>query len=274
MAVQTEDTSGQWIVEEQVGLRALIGSVAVVRWSLRTLSFIIFLAAWQWYGAKPDTFAVAPPSEVFPALWDSVVSGEILNAAKGTVTTMLIGYTISSFLGIALGLFIAATSWGRNTVEPVVNALYAAPIALLIPVIGIYIGLGFRGRLFIVVTWSIFVIIVNTATGFRNTPRELLEMAHAFRASRWKTFSQIIVPSALPYLLVGLRLGAGRAIRGAVTGEILLSVSNIGKFLQGAGSTYNMPKLLGGIIFVVILGLIVMETAEYLEKRILEWRRY
>lgn len=277
MTTQTQDMHRLDLIgtkPKPTGLMAALQGQNAVRWGLRIISFVFFFSIWEWYGRLPDTFAVAPPSEVFAALWDGLVSGELIEAGLGTVQTMVTGYAIAITLGITIGMFIAMTSWGRNTVEPIVNALYAAPMSLLIPIIGIYIGLGFSGRLFIVVTWSVFVIIVNTATGFRSTPPELLEMAQAFRANRASIFTKIIFPSALPYVLVGLRLGAGRAIRGAVTAEILLGVTNIGKYLIGAGSTYNMPKLLAGILFVVILGLIVMETAEWLEKRILEWRHY
>lgn len=246
----------------------------LLKWGVRLLSFAAFLIFWQWYGSRPDSFAVAPPTRVFPMLWEVISSGEILDAALGTVSTMLVGYCIAVVLGITIGALIALSTWGRNTIEPLVNALYSAPMSLLIPIIGIYIGLGFRGRVFLVVVWAIFVIIVNTAAGFRETPHALVEMARSFRINRWDMFRKIILPAALPYVLVGLRLGIGRAIRGAVTAEILLGVTNLGKFLIGAGSTFNMPKLLAGIVFVVILGLFLLQTAETIERRILDWRHY
>ena len=245
----------------------------IAKWGLRLASFLVFLAAWQWYGSKPEMFAIAPPSQVFPALYAAMLSGEILQAAAGTLYTMAIGYLLAVVIGVVVGFGIAVSVWARNTIEPLVNAAYSAPMALLIPILGAYIGLEFRGRLFLVMVWAVFVIIVNTAAGVREVPPSLLEMAQSFCLNPWSLYRKVIFPSALPYILVGLRLGAGRALRGAVTAEILMSTTNLGKFLIDAGSTFNMPKLLAGIVLVIFLGLVIIQGAEYLEHRILRWRQ-
>ncbi|MCH8266726.1 MAG: ABC transporter permease [Acidobacteria bacterium] len=245
----------------------------IAKWGLRVASFLVFLAVWQWYGAKPEMFAVAPPSQVFPAFYEAMLSGELPKAAAGTLYTMAVGYLLAVVVGIVVGFGIAVSVWARNTIEPIVNAAYSAPMALLIPILGVYIGLEFQGRLFLVMVWAVFVIIVNTAAGVRETPPSLMEMAQSFGLNPWSIYRKVIFPSALPYILVGLRLGAGRALRGAVTAEILMSTTNLGKFLIDAGSTFNMPKLLAGIMLVILLGLVIIQGAEYLEQRILSWRR-
>ena len=244
----------------------------VIKWGLRALAVLTFLILWEWYGNQPDTFAIAPPSEVFAELWEVISSGVILKAIAGTLGTAVVGYVISVVLGVALGLIIAVSIWARNTIEPIINALYAAPLSMLIPILGVYIGLGFRGRVVLVVLWAVFVIIINTSTGIREVSPSLIEMAQAFCLNRWGTYRKVILPAALPSILVGLRLGAGRALRGAITAELLLIVVNMGRFLIGAGSTFNMPRLLAGIVFVVFVGLLVIQGAEYLEDRIMSWR--
>ena len=245
----------------------------ITKWGLRIVSFVVLLAAWQWYGSKPEMFAVAPPSQVMPALYEALSSGELLTAASGTLFTMAVGYLLAVVVGIVVGFGLALSVWARNTIEPIVNAGYSAPMALLIPILGAYIGLEFRGRMFLVLVWAVFVIIVNTAAGVREVPPPLLEMAQSFCLNRWSLYWKVILPSALPYILVGLRLGAGRALRGAVTAEILMSTTNLGKFLIEAGSTFDMPKLLAGIVFVIVLGLVIIQGAEYTEQRILSWRK-
>lgn len=243
-----------------------------LKWGLRMVSFLAFLAFWQWYGSKPEMFAVAPPTQVFAALVESILSGELPGAAAGTLYTMTIGYLIAVVVGVVVGFAIAVSVWARNTIEPLVNAAYASPMALLIPILGVYIGLEFRGRLFLVIVWAVFVIIINTAAGVREVSPSLIEMSQSFCLNRWSAYRKVILPSALPYILVGLRLGAGRALRGAVTAEILLSATNLGKFLIVAGSTFKMAKLLAGIVLVVLIGLVIIQGAEYMERRILAWR--
>ena len=244
----------------------------LMKLGLRVLSFLVFLAFWQWFGSRPDMFALAPPSEVVPALIEAIRSGDLVRAAAGTLYTMMIGYLLAVVVGIVIGFALAVSAWAKNAIEPLVNAAYSAPMAMLIPILGVYIGLDFGGRLFLVVIWAVFVIIVNTATGVREVPPSLIEMARSFGMKRWDIYRKVIFPSALPYVLVGLRLGAGRALRGAVTAEILMSVTNLGRFLIEASSTFQMDRLLAGIVLVVLLGLVIIQGAEYLERRILAWR--
>lgn len=244
----------------------------LIKQGLRSLSFLVFLALWQWFGSRPDMFALAPPSKVFPALLEAISSGDLIEAASGTLYTMIVGYVLAVLAGVVIGFTLAVSVWAKNTIEPLVNAAYSAPMAMLIPILGVYIGLEFKGRLFLVVIWAIFVIIVNTATGVREVPSSLIEMANSFGMKQQDIYRKVIFPSALPYVLVGLRLGAGRALRGAVTAEILMSVTNLGRFLIDSGSTFQMDRLLAGIVLVVLLGLIIIQSAEYLERKILAWR--
>jgi ABC-type nitrate/sulfonate/bicarbonate transport system permease component len=238
---------------------------------VRLVSVFAALALWQWYGNQPNTFAVAPPTEVAEALRDGFTDGDFLAALKGTLTTFFAGYVISAVLGVLIGFFIATTSWGRNAVEPLVDALYATPMSLLIPVIGIYTGLGFSGRLVFVVFWSIFEIIVNTAAGVRATPPERIELARSFSARRWVVYRRVVFPSALPLVAAGLRLGVGRALRGAVTAELLLAAANLGRLSLFAQSTFQIPTLLAVIVLVMLVGLVLMKLAALVEHRVLRY---
>lgn len=243
-------------------------------WALRgvrVVSVFAVLVLWQWYGNRQDTFAVAPPTDVADALWDGFSDGEFLTALRGTLTTFLAGYLIAATLGVLLGFFIATTSWGRNTLEPLVDGLYATPMSLLIPIIGIYTGLGFSGRVVFVVFWSIFEIIVNTVAGVRATPPERIELARSFSARRWQIYRRVVFPGALPLIAAGLRLGVGRALRGAVTAELLLAAANLGRLSLFAQSTFQIPTLLAVIVLVMLVGLVLMKAAALIERRVLRY---
>ena len=235
------------------------------------MSVFAALVLWQWYGNQPNTFAVAPPTEVAEAMRDGFTDGDFAAALRGTLTTFLVGYLIAAVLGVSLGFFIATTSWGKNTVEPLVDALYATPMSLLIPVIGIYTGLGFSGRVVFVVFWSIFEIIVNTVAGVRATPTERIELARSFAAKRSFIYRRVVFPSALPMIATGLRLGVGRALRGAVTAELLLAAANLGRLSLFAQSTFAIPTLLAVIVLVMLVGLVLMKVAALLERRVLRY---
>lgn len=137
-------------------------------WLLRLASVAAFLGFWQWYGSQPTQYAVAPPSEVLPELVEGITNGVLPEAMLGTLEFMIVGLAIAAVLGIAIGLLIAASEVADNTLTPLVNSAYAAPITLLIPIIGVYTGIDFWGKVFLVVAFAIFVILINTEAGVRS----------------------------------------------------------------------------------------------------------
>lgn len=244
-----------------------------VLWGVRLAVIAALLALWQWYGNRPDSLAVAPLTDVLDSLWKGFVDdGELTSALFGTLTAFLVGYGISAVGGVLLGFVIATTTWGRNTLEPLVDAAYATPMSLLIPVLGIYTGLGFRGRVTLIVFWSIVEIIINTMAGVRATPPERVDLARSFSAPRRVIYRHVIFPSALPLVATGLRLGVGRAIRGAVTAELLLAAANLGRVSLFAQSTFDISRLLAVILLVMLVGVALMKTAAFLEHRALRYR--
>lgn len=236
-------------------------------WTLRAVSLGVVLVAWEWYGRRGDSFAIAPVTEVGRALWTGLTEGQFLAATAGTLLTMSVGYVIAVAIGVSVGLFIGVSSLARNVLEPLVHAAYATPVSLFIPVIGIYTGLDFRGRVTLTVLWCVFEILVATTNGVRDVPTSLISVARSFTATRMTIYRKVILPAAFPHIALGLRIGVARAMRGAVTAELLLSAVNLGKILTTSGATFDVPTLLAGIIFVMLLGLILMYAAEGIQNR-------
>lgn len=241
-------------------------------WTLRVLSFVAIILVWEWYGRKPESFTIAPFSKVIGAIVDGFADGTLTSAVAGTLVTMILGFAIAAVLGVGFGLWIGVSRFARNVFEPLVHAAYATPISLLIPVLGIYAGLELRGRVTLVVLWSVFEILINTSTGVREVPAPLIEMGRSFNASRRHLYQKVVLPAAKPYVLLGLRIGVARAMRGAVTAELLLSAANLGRVLLRSGSTFDIPMLLGSILITMLLGVFLMRVASYIEERSLGYR--
>ena len=240
-----------------------------LKWTIRLVSLVVVLVIWQWWGSRPGMFAIAPPSKVVPQLAEVLGSGELLSAAVGTFIELTLGYLLAVLVGVGIGALLGLSTWAYHTLEPLVTALYAAPMIALLPIIGIYLGFDLSARIFVVFSWSVFVVTVNTMTGINAVPTQLVDMARSYNASRRQIVRAIILPAALPNILTGLRLALGQAIRGAITAEFLLSMSNLGKFIFNASSTFNMPRMFAGIIFVTVLGALLLALAERVERRIL-----
>lgn len=265
----TETTSGgDGVASTRVPVRLRpMETWKVWGWVVRITLIVALVGAWQWYGTNGDNFAIPAFLEVAEAFWEGIASGDFLIAAMGTLVTMVLGYAIAVSIAVPMGVWIGSSRFARNVFEPLVHAAYATPVSLFIPIIGIYTGLELSGRVTLTALWCVFEIMVSTISGVRSTPVALIEMGQAYGAKRSKIYSSIVIPAAMPLVAVGLRIGVGRAMRGAVTAELLLSAANLGQVVLFAGSVLDIPRLLAAIIFVMLLGLLLMRVAGIIERR-------
>jgi NitT/TauT family transport system permease protein len=240
--------------------------------ALRIASLALLLALWQWYGSNPVHFATPPPTDVFPALWDGLVHGDLLGATAGTLLTLAVGLVLSIVIGLVVGFAIGLFPWAKNTIDPLVDAAYAMPVTMLIPVIGVYTGLDFRGRVFIVITYVALVIVISTSTGVRDVPRDLMETGRAFGLRGRELWRAVIFPSALAHIASGISQGVARGIRGAITAELLLIAADLGAYILSAQAQLLTDQLLAGILWTLLLGYFLYAGALWLERRLMRWR--
>jgi ABC-type nitrate/sulfonate/bicarbonate transport system permease component len=201
-------------------------------------------------------------------------SGELLQALKSSLLTLLVGFFSAAIVGVAAGLVIgryklvdAATDW-------VVNALYATPLVALIPLVILWFGLGDVAKLFIVSMLAVFPILINTAAGVRNVPRALIDVGTAFAANERQTFLKIILPAVVPYVMTGLRLGIGRAIIGMVVAEFFTAITGLGALIVKYGNQYDTASMFVPILVLMLLGVLLTSLVRRLEEIVAPWRMY
>jgi ABC-type nitrate/sulfonate/bicarbonate transport system permease component len=239
---------------------------------LRLLSLALVLGIWQWYGSMPEHVATPPPTKVFPALWDALLHEDLLGRTWGTLLEVVVGLAISLAFGIIVGFAIALFPWAKDTLDPLVDAAYAMPTIMLIPIIGVYTGLGFRGRIFIVFLYVALVIVVSTSVGVREIDEKLLETAHAFGLRGFSLFRKVMFPAALSHIAAGTAIGVSRAVRGAVAAELLLITANLGGFIIEMQAKFNNRALMAGILWTLFIGYALYDGALSLERLLTPWR--
>jgi ABC-type nitrate/sulfonate/bicarbonate transport system permease component len=240
-----------------------------VRLAVRAAAFAVFFLAWEMVGQSERYFAIVPATTTFQRLWQDL--GPLTKAMLGTLAGAGTGFALAVVVGLTMGTLVGMSRIGRSTIDPLITVGVVAPMTMLVPVIGIYVGLSFRGKVLLIFLFAVFAIAINTAAGVRETPGALRETAAAFGVRGWGLYRKVVSPHALPYILTGLRLGAGRAVQGAIIADLLLEVSNMGAYLIRAGSTFDMPALLAGTFFTVMVASAVMLSARALERRLLRW---
>jgi ABC-type nitrate/sulfonate/bicarbonate transport system permease component len=241
----------------------------VARW---ILSFGLFFLGWELVGRSGVLISIVPPTEVLPALAREMAEGEILRATVDTLALAGSALLIGGVLGVAVGVLIGVSPRAASVLDPLVSASFAVPLTIFIPIISIYLGLEFTAKIALAVLMNIFVIIINTASGIREVPPAVKEMARAFGTGRRRMYTRVIFPWASPYIVTGLRIGVGRSVQGAIIADLFLRSQDLGLVIREATGAFQLAELLGVVFFVTILAAATMGLARVVEWRLLRWK--
>jgi ABC-type nitrate/sulfonate/bicarbonate transport system permease component len=242
----------------------------VARWIAAVVALCI---GWQILGNSGAVFGISPFTEVMTALWEALRTSALWDATLGTLEVAAVGYVIATVLGVGIGLLTGLNRTAAYVLDPLINAAYSTPTTMFVPVIGVYMGLGYAGKVFLVVMFCVFLIIINTAAGARSVPATQTDLARVFGLSRMATWRKVILPAAAPYIFTGLRVSVAKVVAGAIVAQLLMSSSDLGLYLSTMGNSFNIDGLLAGIVFVSLLGGSLMMIATVIERRALRWKR-
>jgi NitT/TauT family transport system permease protein len=242
---------------------------------LGSLTVLAFLIIWELAGSVwtvVNPIFLSSPSRVFHAAIGLYKSGRLLNDLYVSGTEFFWGYSISIIVGVPLGIALGWYQRFNYSIDPFINALYAAPVVAFLPLLVIWMGIGMASKLTLIFMAAVFPILMNTRDAVKTTPGSLLEAARSFQASQFQIFRTIVLPSAVPFILAGLRLGAGRALIGVFVAELYIAQSGVGQMIAEAGSTFNTDVVLVGVMIFAIVGMVTLELLTQIERRFDKWR--
>ncbi|HEV8663301.1 MAG TPA: ABC transporter permease [Candidatus Methylomirabilis sp.] len=241
---------------------------------LGVASVAAVLLAWEWVAARelvPLVF-ISSPMRIAKAAVELAASGDLWNDLRVSGIEFIVGYAMSVAVGIPLGI---ATGWYRRLfylLDPFISGLYATPRVALLPLIIIWVGIGIWSKIVVVFLGAVFPILINTLAAVRTTDERLLRAARSFGADDLQVFRTIVLPSSVPFILTGLRLGVGRALVGVVVGELYAATAGIGFLITVAGASFQTDKVFVGILIIAAAGMVSMEVLSRLERRFEKWR--
>ena len=183
-----------------------------------------------------------------------------------------LGYGLAVIVGVPLGILMGWYRRFNALLEPFVNALYATPRIALMPLIIIWFGVDMSAKVAIIFLSTVFPILVNTITGVRTIERDFIKVARSFGATDGQLFTTVALPSSVPNLLTGLRLGLGHALIGIVVGEMYGASAGIGYMMQTAGATFQTDRVMVGIIIIAAVGMALTQALKMIENRFEMWR--
>src|SRR6202162_5625294 len=241
---------------------------------LGTLAVIAFLAFWEssvLFGWVNPLFT-SSPSRIWATGYEMFRDGTIYPDLAGSGEEFVLGYGLAVVVGVPLGILMGWYSRLNAVLDPFVNALYATPRIALMPLIIIWFGIDLSAKIAIIFLSTVFPILVNTMTGVRTMERDFVRVARSFGASDGQLFKTVALPSSVPLLLTGLRLGLGHALVGIVVGEMYGATHGLGFLIATAGARFQTDKVMVGIILIASAGVAMTQLLRRIEKRFERWR--
>jgi NitT/TauT family transport system permease protein len=154
-----------------------------------------------------------------------------------------------------------------------VAGLYATPTIALAPLFILWFGIGVWSKVVVVILLVFFPVVINTEAGLRTTSERLIEMLRSFGATPRQIFLKVSLPSAVPFILAGLKLGIGRGLIGVVVAELFGSRAGLGRLIGASADGFNMPELFAGVVVLAFAGILMTAGFTWLEARLVPWTK-
>jgi NitT/TauT family transport system permease protein len=240
-----------------------------------TLSVLGGLLLWEAVSRYfvANSLLLASPTQIVRAIYALTLSGEMGRHVAASSTEFAVGYVVASVLGIVLGFAMANGPRFRQALQPWISGLYATPTIALAPLFILWLGIGIWSKVLVVITLVLFPVTINTEVGLRQTSERLTEMLKSFGASRRQIFFKVSLPSALPFILAGLKLGIGRGLIGVVVAELFGARAGLGQLISESADTFNMPDLFAGVVVLAVAGIAMTAGFSWLERRLVPWTK-
>ncbi|MCY4460151.1 MAG: ABC transporter permease [Albidovulum sp.] len=240
----------------------------VYRLGFLALLVVLWILAAQQFGRN----VVPTPLATFEAAQRLIAEGRLLSALGASLTVYLSGYALAIVCAIPVGVVMGGFRILGKTLEIYVFALAATPRVAFIPLIIVIMGLGVDAKVFIIFLGALMPILINTYAGVLAVDDELVEMARSVGSSRQRIFISIVLPSAVPFVVAGMRLGATIGLINTVVAELYTAVSGLGGLLAIYGNTFRMAEYFVVVITLAMVGVVVTEVLRHFETRLARWR--
>ena len=241
---------------------------------LRVAAGIALLLLWEaiahWFAAS----FVARPSGVIKVLPTVLKDHAFWTYARQTVVAVAEGMAIGVTLGVLVGLTMGRLRDAESLLKFYVNAFFALPTIAMLPLMTLWFGYTGRARLSIVILGSFLPVALNVYDGVRKIPTTFVEVSKTYHAKWWNVWFGIALPAALPYLLAGLRLAAGRALVAAVVAEYLLgNIGGLGYYIVFNSRSFHQNDATVGVLMLALIGVLLNLSLDAATRRFLPWYR-
>jgi NitT/TauT family transport system permease protein len=237
-------------------------------WATRASVLVAGAAAWEGLARALGSLMLPSASATLVALARLAHGGELWQALWTSNQALLLGYLLAAAGGLPLGLLLGRAPRLGAFADVFLDILLFTPMPAVIPLLVMATGLGLQTRLLVVFLFAVAIIAVHAAAGARGVDPEIVEMARAFGAGRVQLCRRVILPGALPAVLVGLRLGLSRGISGMVAVELLLVAVGVGRLIQRFQGDFDAPAVYAVVLVIVAEAVLLTGALRRVERRL------
>jgi ABC-type nitrate/sulfonate/bicarbonate transport system permease component len=244
----------------------------VPRWVITLSSVAIVTLLWEWFGRDINPVFGSYPSAIAEAFWDLVWSGKLQAAMAESLRPFVVGYGLAILFGVPLGLLIGRYRVAEAALGIYVTAGYAMPLVALVPLLVLWLGLGFAVKAAVVFLMSVFPICINTWLGVAAVPKSLIEVGKSFVAPNIVILRRIILPATLPYIMAGIRLAVGRAVVAMVIAEFFTTISGLGALIINSANNFDTATMFVPIVVLMVMAIGLNGLIGVIERRVAPWQ--
>lgn len=256
------------LVEKKVSRGTIFGQ-RLLPWLFPTVLILI----WQIASSTGllESRILPAPTAVVTAFWTLLASGELWEHVKVSAGRALLGLFVGGGLGLLLGLLNGSSKIASTLLDTTLQMIRNVPALALIPLVILWFGIDESAKLFLVAIGVFFPIYINTYHGIRSVDPQLIEMGKSYGLTRWQLYKEIILPGAMPSILVGLRFSLGLVWVLLIVAETISAQAGIGYMTMNAREFLQTDIVLVGILLYALLGKLADVLAVGLEKYLLRW---
>jgi NitT/TauT family transport system permease protein len=212
------------------------------------------------------------PSTIMVVLFRMAATGELLEHVLISMQRITLGFLLGGIPAIILGVVMGISRPVRALVDPLIVATYPIPKSSLLPFILLIFGLGEMSKVVMVAIGVFFPVAINSTAGVLQISKVYLDVGKSFKASRWDTFRTIALPGALPFIMTGVKLGAGLALILIAVAEMVGAKSGIGYMIWSAWETFAVAKMYVGLFVIALIGFAISFLLNEFERWIIKWK--
>jgi NitT/TauT family transport system permease protein len=269
-AASTEDTV--W-VEHVSWLDAIPRPVAMLG------LFVAFIACWQFLTTLSVISPIILPTPLEVAHDLTVVGANLLTgdymlgALWITTKEVFYGFALAIAIGFSLGVLVGETAFGERAVMPYLVAIDTMPKIAFAPLFVAWLGFDISSKVALAAFIATFPIVVATAAGLHAADESARMLFKTMGATRWQTLLKMKLPTGLPHIFTGLKIGAVGVMAGAITGEFLGGGKGFGELIRVAASQLNTPRVFSLILYLSLLGLALFASVVWIQRRFVFWHK-